>query len=659
MRDKSYEFAKLSAELACEVKNEYFEKTGKKIWVAGSIGPTSKSASIPTGDIPYERQISFDELKEAYSEQIQGLIDGGVDILLIETIFDGINAKSAVVACEEVFEKIGKTFPVMVSATVNKQGKLLSGQSIESLVVSLDRDFIISFGLNCSFGAKDLIPLIKKLGKFTDKYISLYPNAGLPNENGEYDETPEKMSEDLKELVEENCINILGGCCGTHFAHISAISKLVKDKKPRVAKVSNKKPYFISGNDIYNFENRFSVIGERNNVAGSKIFKNLIEQKNYVKALEIARSQIKNGANIIDINMDDGLLNSSKEMEKYLRVIQNDPLVSKSPIMIDSSDFKTIETALKNISGKPIVNSISLKEGEEKFIEKAKIIKKYGIMIDSSDFKTIETALKNISGKPIVNSISLKEGEEKFIEKAKIIKKYGAIVVVMAFDEQGQGVSFERKIEIWNSISLKEGEEKFIEKAKIIKKYGAIVVVMAFDEQGQGVSFERKIEICNRSYKILKDLGFKNWEIIFDPNILTIGTGSENDKYNGINYLKACKWIKENLKCGVVGGLSNLSFAFRGNNPLRASIHSIFLDEGKTLGMNFAIMNPGEKSPELSSKDKQIIKNLIDGKENSLDEILSLSIKKSETTIKKSQSNTVEDKIQEALIFGGSTTFYI
>ena len=299
--DKSYEFAKLSSELACEVKNKHFEKTGKKIWVAGSIGPTSKSASIPTGDIPYERQISFDELKEAYSEQIQGLIDGGVDILLIETIFDGINAKSAVVVCEEIFEKIGKTFPVMISATVNKQGKLLSGQSIESLVVSLDRDFIISFGLNCSFGAKDLVPLIKKLGKFTDKYISLYPNAGLPNENGEYDETPEKMSEDLKELVEENCINILGGCCGTHFAHISAISKLVKDKKPRIAKISSKKPYFISGNDIYNFENRFSIIGERNNVAGSKIFKNLIEQKNYVKALEIARSQIKNGANIIDI----------------------------------------------------------------------------------------------------------------------------------------------------------------------------------------------------------------------------------------------------------------------------------------------------------------------------------------------------------------------
>lgn len=563
LEERSYEFAKKSVELALEARDEYFKKTGKKVWVAGSVGPTSKSASIPTGDIPYERQISFDELKEAYFEQIKGLIDGGVDIILIETIFDGINAKAAVIACEEVFEKIERTLPVMISATVNKQGKLLSGQSIESLVVALDRDFIISFGLNCSFGAKDLVPLIKKLEKFTNKYISLYPNAGLPNENGEYDETPEKMVEDLKELVKEKCVNILGGCCGTHFAHISAIAKLVKEKTPRPVKNFNKKSNYISGNEVYNFEDKFSTVGERNNVAGSKIFKNLIEEKNYIKALEIARSQIKNEAKIIDINMDDGLLNSSEEMKKYLRVIQNDPLVSKYPIMIDSSDFKTIEIALKNTSGRGIVNSIS----------------------------------------------------------------------------------------------LKEGEEKFIEKAKIIKKYGAIVVVMAFDENGQGVSFERKIEICNRSYKILKELAFENWEIIFDPNILTIGTGSESDRYNGINFLKACAWIKENLKCGVIGGLSNLSFAFKGNNPLRASIHSIFLDEGKKLGMNFAIMNPSEKSPELSLEEKKVIKNLIDGKESALDEILSLSIKKNESTIKKSNSNSVEEKIQEALIYGGSTTF--
>lgn len=562
IEERAYELAKISAKLASEVRDEFLS-LGKKIWIAGSVGPTSKSASIPTGNVPYEREITFDKLKEAYKEQINGLIDGGIDIILIETIFDGINAKSALVACDEIFEERKKFFPVMVSATVNKQGKLLSGQSIESLIIALDREYIISFGLNCSFGAKDLIPIIKKLGKFTDKYISLYPNAGLPNENGAYDETPEKMSEDLKEIVREKGINILGGCCGTHFGHIKAIANLVKDISPRKANLNSKKEFFISGNEKYNFKDKFTIIGERNNVAGSKIFKRLIEEKNYIKALEIARSQIKNGASVIDINMDDGLLNSLKEMERYLRVIQNDPIVSKYPIMIDSSDFSTIEVALKNIAGKSIVNSIS----------------------------------------------------------------------------------------------LKEGEEKFISKAKTIKKYGAIVVVMAFDERGQGVSYERKIEICQRSYNILKSLNFENWEIIFDPNILSIGTGSEADKYNGINYLKACKWIKNNLHCGVVGGLSNLSFAFRGNNLLRASIHNIFLEQAKKIGMNFAIMNPGEKVPILSTKQSSIIKKLILAEEEALDEILSISLKKSDTISKSLCSESIEEKIQEALIFGGSTTF--
>ena len=563
LEDKVYELSKQSAELAKEVAEDYEKKFCKKVWVAGSIGPTSKSASIPTGDIPYERGVSFDELKEAYKEQIKGLIDGGADIILIETIFDGINAKSALISAEEIFEERGKIFPVMISATVNKQGKLLSGQSVESLITALNRECVVSFGLNCSFGAKDLIPLVEEMGKFTNKYISLYPNAGLPDENGEYKETPEITASFLKKLVDEKNINILGGCCGTHFGHIKEISKLVCGKEPRKPEISLLKTHLLSGNEIYNFENKFTTVGERNNVAGSKIFKELIEQKNYIKALEIARNQIEKGANVIDINMDDGLLVSNEEMEKYLRVVQNDPLVSKVPIMIDSSDFKTIETALKNIAGKSIVNSIS----------------------------------------------------------------------------------------------LKEGEEKFIKKAKIIKKYGSAVVVMAFDEKGQGVSYERKIEICNRSYKILKKLGFNNWDIVFDPNILTIGTGSEDDRYNGINYLKATEWIKNNLGCGVVGGLSNLSFAFRGNNPLRASIHSVFLNRAKKIGMNFAIMNPSEKVPELSEKEILVIENLINGEENSLDDILSLSIKKSETTKKIVEKDTLENRIENALIYGGSTTF--
>ena len=410
--------------------------------------------------------------------------------------------------------------------------------------------------------------MIKELSKFTNKYISLYPNAGLPNENGEYDETPEITARYLKELVDEKAVNILGGCCGTHYGHIKAIAELVKGKAPRQTDIKKYNSSLLSGNEIYSFENRFTVVGERNNVAGSKIFKTLIEEKNYVKALEIARSQIKNGADMIDINMDDGLLVSHEEMEKYLRVIQNDPVVSKVPVMIDSSDFKTIETALKNISGKPLVNSIS----------------------------------------------------------------------------------------------LKEGEENFIQKAKIIKKYGAAVVAMAFDEEGQGVSFERKREICQRSYNILKKLGFHDSDIIFDPNILTIGTGSENDRYNGVNYIKAVQWIRENLTgTGIVGGLSNLSFSFRGNNPLRASIHSLFLNIAKEKGLNFAIMNPAEKAPVLSQRESEIIINLINGEENSLDDILALNLnstaKKNDTQNLKNLEDTLENRIHNALIYGGSTTF--
>lgn len=564
LAEKSYEFSKISASIACEAAKNFSEISGKKIWIAGSVGPTSKSASIPTGDIPYEREISFDELKNSYSDQIRGLIDGGADIILIETIFDGLNAKAALIATEEIFEEKNKFFPVMISATVNKQGKLLSGQSIESLITALDREYIISFGLNCSFGAKDLVPLIKKLSSFTDKYISLYPNAGLPDENGEYKETPEITAEFLKELVEEKAVNILGGCCGTHFGHIKAISKLVSGKEPRKPSLSLKKTHLLSGNEIYSFKDRFTPVGERNNVAGSKIFKKLIEEKNYTKALEIARTQIEKGAAVIDINMDDGLLISYEEIEKYLRVIQNDPLASKVPVMIDSSDFKTIETALKNTAGKSIVNSISLKEGEEIF----------------------------------------------------------------------------RK------------------KALIIKKYGAAVIAMAFDEKGQGVSYERKIEICSRSYKILKELGFNDWDIIFDPNILAVGTGSESDRFNGINYIKAVCWIKENLKCGgVIGGLSNLSFSFRGNNALRASIHSVFLKTAKKEGMNFAIMNPGESAPELSEHETSVIEKLLRGEENSLDEILSLSVKKTDTVKKENLEDNFYNRIHKALIYGGSTSF--
>ena len=575
IEDMSYTLSKKGAELARETADNFYKTSGKKIYVAGSIGPTSKSLSLPMGDVPYEREINFDQMKKIYSEQIEGVIDGGVDCLLIETIFDGLSAKAALVAAEELFEKKNIQLPIMISATVNRQGKIFSGQSIESLITALDRPSIISFGLNCSFGAKDLIPMIKRIASFTDKYISLYPNAGLPNEEGEYEETPEITAGYLKELVDEKKVNILGGCCGTHFSHIKAIADLVKDKEPRLP-ASKENRYFLSGNEIYDFSNKFTIVGERNNVAGSKIFKTLIEEKNYIKALEIARSQIEKGAAVLDINLDDGLLIPHEEMERFLRIIQNDPIVSKIPIMIDSSAFFTIETALKNIAGKSIVNSISLKEGEEAF----------------------------------------------------------------------------RK------------------KARIIKKYGAAMVVMAFDENGQGVSYERKVEICNRSYKILAEEGVPSSDIAFDPNILTIGTGSEDDRYNGLNFIKTVQWIKENLpQCSITGGLSNLSFAFRGNNPLRAAIHSLFIENAKEKGMNFAIMNPGEKAPHLTSEEKNTILSLINGEEDSLDSILELAVKlknasdllkknsSSAPKIIKNDFDSLKDRIENALIYGGSTTF--
>lgn len=575
IEDMSYTLSKKGAELARETADNFYKTSGKKIYIAGSIGPTSKSLSLPMGDVPYEREINFDQMKKIYSEQIEGVIDGGVDCLLIETIFDGLSAKAALVAAEDLFEKKNIQLPIMISATVNRQGKIFSGQSIESLITALDRPSIISFGLNCSFGAKDLIPMIKRIASFTDKYISLYPNAGLPNEEGEYEETPEITAGYLKELVDEKKVNILGGCCGTHFSHIKAIADLVKDKGPRLP-VSKENRYFLSGNEIYDFSNKFTIVGERNNVAGSKIFKTLIEEKNYIKALEIARSQIEKGAAVLDINLDDGLLIPHEEMERFLRIIQNDPIVSKIPVMIDSSDFFTIETALKNIAGKSIVNSISLKEGEEAF----------------------------------------------------------------------------RK------------------KARIIKKYGAAMVVMAFDENGQGVSYERKVEICNRSYKILAEEGVPSSDIAFDPNILTIGTGSEDDRYNGLNFIKTVQWIKENLpQCSITGGLSNLSFAFRGNNPLRAAIHSLFIENAKEKGMNFAIMNPGEKAPQLTSEEKNTILSLINGEEDSLDSILELAVKlknasdllkknsSSAPKIIKNDFDSLKDRIENALIYGGSTTF--
>ena len=556
LEDRVYDLAKKSAEIAKEAVKE----SGKKVYVLGSVGPTNKSLSFPVGDIPHKRAVSFDEMKDVIKEQVKGLIDGGVDGILLETIFDGLTAKATLLGTEEAFEEKNIYLPISVSGTVNKQGKLLTGQSMESLIAALDRPSIISFGFNCSFGAKDLVPLVLKIKEQTTKFVSLHANAGLPNQNGDYVETAERMRNDLMPLIENQAINILGGCCGTNYDHIRAIAEMVKGQKPRVLPEEDALETCLSGNEIYNFADKFTWVGERNNISGSKMFRTMIEEQNYLKALEVARQQVDAGAKVLDINVDDGILNSVEEMEKFLRVLQNDSFIAKIPIMIDSSDFAVIESGLKNTAGKAIVNSIS----------------------------------------------------------------------------------------------LKEGPEEFLKKAKIIRKFGAAIIVMAFDEKGQGVTAERKIEICQRSFDLLKSIGVKNSDIVFDPNILSVGTGQEADRYHAREFIKTVDYIHENLKgCGVVGGLSNLSFAFRGNNILRAAFHHIFLEEAVPRGFNFAILNPKEKAPGWTEEEKEKKKSFIFGESTDMEALLSLNLvkKKEDAQI---FAETPEDKIRKALIQGGS-----
>nr|WP_321354237.1 methionine synthase [uncultured Draconibacterium sp.] len=500
-----YKMNKASAEIAKKLADKYTEANpDKPRYVAGSIGPTNKTLSLsPDVNDPGYRAISFDEVKIAYHEQVEALLDGGVDLLLIETIFDTLNSKAAIFAIEEVLDAKGINIPLMVSGTItDASGRTLSGQTLEAFLNSVSHVDLLSIGLNCSLGATDLQPYIKELAGKAPFHISAHPNAGLPNQFGEYDETPEIMAGHIKQYLDNNYVNIIGGCCGTTPAHIKAFADMAAKSNPHhrakattYTKLSGLEPVTITENT--NFLN----IGERCNVAGSRKFARLISEEKYEEALTIARHQVENGAQVIDVNMDDAMLDAEKEMVTFLNLIMAEPDIARLPIMIDSSKWNVIEAGLKCLQGKAIVNSIS----------------------------------------------------------------------------------------------LKEGEAVFIEQAQKIKRYGAAVIVMAFDEKGQADDTERRKEICSRAYKILTEqVGLPAQDIIFDPNVLTIGTGIEEHNNYAVSFIESVKWIKENLPLAKVSaGVSNVSFAFRGNNVVREAMHSVFLFHAINAGLDMGIVNPG------------------------------------------------------------------
>lgn len=499
------EIALAGARIARKVADE-FSTPEKPRFVAGSIGPTNKTCSMsPDVSNPAARELTYDELFGAYKEQIEALIEGGVDTLLIETIFDTLNAKVAIDAAMQVMEEQGKELPIMLSVTVSDlAGRTLSGQTLEAFLASVQSYPIFSVGLNCSFGATQMKPFLRELAQHAPYYISAYPNAGLPNSMGLYDETAESMAPKVGELVDEGLVNIIGGCCGTDETFIAKYVPLVEGKAPHIP-VEKPKDMWLSGLELLAVtpEVRFVNVGERCNVAGSRKFLRLIKEKNYEEAIGIARKQVTDGALVIDINMDDGLLDAKAEMVNFLNMIAAEPDIARVPVMIDSSDWEVIKAGLKCVQGKSIVNSIS----------------------------------------------------------------------------------------------LKEGEEKFLEHARDVKRYGAAVVVMCFDEQGQATSYERRIEIAERAYRLLTEqVGMNPLDIIFDPNVLAVATGMEEHDSYAADFIKATGWIHEHLPgAHVSGGVSNLSFSFRGNNYIREAMHAVFLYHAIQKGMDFGIVNPSTK----------------------------------------------------------------
>ena len=520
------EMNQAAARLARQAADRFTaEDPSRPRFVAGSLGPTNRTCSIsPDVNDPAFRNVTFDQLRQAYGEQAEALLDGGVDILLIETVFDTLNAKAALAAVSELFEQRGRSVPVWVSGTItDASGRTLSGQTPEAFWISISHADLFCVGLNCAMGAAGLRPHLAELARVANTMVSVHPNAGLPNELGGYDETPEQTASVLKEFAEAGLVNIVGGCCGTTPEHIRAIAEAVRDIKPRATpdvpkwcRLSGLEPLEIRPDSL------FVNVGERTNVAGSARFARLIREEKHEEALRIARLQVEGGAQIIDVNMDAPLLDAPRAMTRFLNMVASDPQISRVPVMIDSSDWEVIEAGLKCLQGKGVVNSIS----------------------------------------------------------------------------------------------LKDGEEEFLRRARLIRRYGAAVLVMAFDEQGQADSYQRKIDVCTRSYQLLVDHGFPPEDVIIDPAILTIATGMDEHNAYAVAFLETCRAIKENLPhCLVSGGVSNLSFAFRGHNVIREAMHAVFLYHAVRAGMDMGIVNAGqligyeEIEPELREVAEDVVLN--------------------------------------------------
>lgn len=578
MEELARELNVASARLAREIADEYTAKNpDKPRFVAGAVGPTSRTASLsPDVNNPGYRNVDFQTLVDNYYEAVSGLVEGGSDLILIETIFDTLNAKAAIYATQQFFEDSGIELPIMISGTItDASGRTLSGQTTEAFYNSVAHAKPISIGLNCALGADALRPYVEELSNKAETYVSAHPNAGLPNEFGEYDQSPEEMAEIIEGFARDGFLNIIGGCCGSRPEHIEAIANAVSKypprqipERPKALRLAGLEPFTGDENTL------FINVGERTNVTGSKRFLRLIKEEQYEEALSVARDQVENGAQIIDINMDEGMLDSKEVMVTFLNLVASEPDISRVPIMIDSSKWEVIEAGLRCIQGKAVVNSIS----------------------------------------------------------------------------------------------LKEGEEAFIKRAKDCMRYGAAVVVMAFDEDGQADTYERKTEICKRSYDVLTSIGFNPGDIIFDPNIFAIATGIEEHNNYAVDFINATRWIKENLPhASISGGVSNVSFSFRGNDAVREAIHSVFLYHAIKAGMNMGIVNPGQLViyDEIEPDLKELVEDVVlNRREDSTDRLLEAAEKfKSKGGQTKEEDLAwrewpVEKRLEHALV-KGITNFII